>query len=75
MRATVTVSLPEKLKRELDREAEREGVNRSDIVRRSLADYLFLRRFDKLTSELQAQARAMGIYTEEDLAKRLGNST
>lgn len=74
MRATVTISLPEKLKRELDRAAKEEGVNRSDIVRRSIENFIFLRRFDELTAELTAQARAKGIYTEEDVARRLGKS-
>ncbi len=74
MRATVTISLPVKLKRDLDKLAKQENASRSDIVRRSIADYMFLRRYDRLTSELQAQARAKGIYTEEDLFKRLGKS-
>lgn len=74
MRAAVTVSLPEKLKRELDRQAKQEGVNRSDIVRRSIAKYLFLRRYDAVTARLTAEARSKGIYTEEDVRERLGTS-
>ena len=74
MRATVTISLPKKLKRELDRAAKEEGVNRSDIVRRSVAKYLFLRRYDAITAQLTAEARAKGIYTEEDVWERLGTS-
>ena len=74
MGATVTVSLPEDLTQELDELASQEGVSRSDIVRRSLAKYLFLRRFDGLAAKATAEARSQGIYTEEDVWKRLGTS-
>lgn len=74
MGATVTVSLPEKLRQELDELASQEGVSRSDIVLRSVAKYLFLRRFDALRAELSAEAREKGIYTEEDVRKRIGTS-
>ena len=74
MRATVTVSLPAKLKREIDRLASEEGVNRSEVVRRSIEDYLFMRRFDAVCAELRAEARARGLFTEEDVLKRLGRS-
>ena len=74
MGATVTVSLPENLAQQLDELASQEGVSRSDIVLRSVAKYLFLRRFDALTAEATAEARSQGIYTEEDVWKRLGTS-
>jgi predicted transcriptional regulator len=74
MRATVTVSLPAKLKKELDREARAEGSSRSDIVRRSVERYLTVRRFDAVTARASAEARAKGIFTEEDVLRRLGDS-
>ncbi len=74
MGATVTVSLPDNLTQELDELASQEGVSRSDIVRRCVEKHLFLRRFDALRAELSAEARAKGIYTEEDVWKRLGTS-
>ncbi len=74
MDATVTVSLPEDLTQQLDELASQEGVSRSDIVLRSVAKYVSLRRFDALRAELSAEARAKGIYTEEDVWKRLGTS-
>jgi metal-responsive CopG/Arc/MetJ family transcriptional regulator len=45
MRDTVTVSLPPGIRRELDRIAAQEGVSRSDVLRASLEDYFFVRRF------------------------------
>ncbi len=74
MGATVTVSLPEDLSEQLDELASQEGVSRSDIVLRSVAKYVFLRRFDALAAKATAEARAQGIYTEEDVRKRLGTS-
>ncbi len=74
MGATVTVSLPEDLTQELDELASQEGVSRSDIVLRSVAKYVFLRRFDTLAAKATAEARSQGIYTEEDVWRRLETS-
>ncbi len=74
MRTTLTVSLPEKLRGELDRQAKREGRNRSDVVRRSIAHYLFLQRYEAVTAKLTAEAGSRGGYTDEDVQKRLGIS-
>ncbi len=72
MSATVTVSLSDELKRDLDEVAKEEGGTPSDIVRRSVADYVFFRRFNALCAELAAEARAKGIHTEEDVHKLIG---
>jgi metal-responsive CopG/Arc/MetJ family transcriptional regulator len=71
---TVKISLPEDLRRELDELASQEGVSRSDIVLRSVAKYVFLRRYEAVTAQLTAEARSKGIYTEDDVWKRLGIS-
>ena len=71
MRETVTVSLPAAIKRELDRIAAREGVSRSDVLRASLEEYLFVRRFRALRQRLLASAQAQGIYTDEDVFDRV----
>lgn len=67
MRATITISIPKKIKQQLDRAVSEQGVSRSDIVRESLEDYLFIRRFRTLRNELSARARSKGIYTDEDV--------
>jgi metal-responsive CopG/Arc/MetJ family transcriptional regulator len=67
MRQTLTISLPEDLKKELDELSEREGVSRSDVIRESLRDYLFVRRFRALRAKMVAKAGARGIYTDEDV--------
>jgi metal-responsive CopG/Arc/MetJ family transcriptional regulator len=67
MRESISISLPEDLKTELDRVTEAEGISRSDIVREALRDYLFIRRLRALRQELMPYAEAQGIYTDEDV--------
>lgn len=70
MRQPVTVSLPPRLKKELDQIAAREGLSRSDVMRESLEDYLFFRRFRTLRRRLMAKDRAHGI-SDEDVFDRV----
>jgi metal-responsive CopG/Arc/MetJ family transcriptional regulator len=71
MRNTVTVSLPQAVKRELDRVAKEEGVSRSDVLRQSLEDFLFARRFRRLRQRMMATAQAQGIYIDHDVFDRV----
>ena len=70
MRTTMTISLPEKIKTELDRAAESEGVSRSDLVRESLSDYLFVRKFRTLRKTMAPKAAQQGVYTDQDVFDR-----
>jgi metal-responsive CopG/Arc/MetJ family transcriptional regulator len=71
MRETVTISLPQAVRRELDRIAKEDGVSRSDVLRQSLEDYLLVRRFRRLRQRMMAAAQAQGIYTDEDVFTRV----
>jgi metal-responsive CopG/Arc/MetJ family transcriptional regulator len=71
MRETVTISLPQGIRRELDRIAKEEGVSRSDVLRQSLDDFIFARRFRRLRQRMMAAAQAQGIYTDEDVFTRV----
>jgi len=71
MRETVTISLPQAVRRELDKVAKEEGVSRSDLLRQSLEDFLFVRRFRRLRQRMMAAAQAKGIYTDEDVFTRV----
>jgi metal-responsive CopG/Arc/MetJ family transcriptional regulator len=71
MRETVTISLPQTVRRELDRVAKEEGISRSDVLRQSLEDFLFARRFRRLRQRMMAAAQAEGIYTDEDVFTRV----
>jgi metal-responsive CopG/Arc/MetJ family transcriptional regulator len=71
MRRTITISLPKDVKQDLDKATAEEGLSRSDLIRESLRDYLFMRRFRQLRARMMAKAQAQGIYTDEDVFKRL----
>lgn len=71
MRETVTISLPQAVRRELDRIAKEDGVSRSDVLRQSLEDFFFVRRFRRLRQRMMAAAQAQGIYTDEDVFTRI----
>lgn len=71
MRKTVSLSLPEELKAELDRLVAEEGLSRSDVLRESLRDYLFVRRFRRLRQRISARARARGVFTDQDVFDRV----
>ena len=71
MRETVTISLPQAVRRELDKIAKQEGISRSDVLRQSLEDFLFVRRFRQLRQRMMAAAHAQGIFTDEDVFNRV----
>jgi metal-responsive CopG/Arc/MetJ family transcriptional regulator len=59
------------MRSELDTVSEADGVSRSDIVRESLRDYLFVRRFRTMRNSMVAKASRRGIYTDEDVFDRM----
>ena len=67
MRESISISLPEDLKAELDEAVRAEGVPRSDVVREAVREYLFIRRFRALRQELIPYAEAAGVFTDEDV--------
>ena len=71
MRETVTISLPGAIRRDVDRIAKEEGVSRSDVLRQSLEEFLFVRRFRQLRQRMMAAAQAQGIFTDEDVFNRV----
>ena len=71
MPETVTISLPQAVRRELDKVAKEEGISRSDVLRQSLEDFLFVRRFRQLRQRMMAAAQAQGIFTDEDVFNRV----
>jgi metal-responsive CopG/Arc/MetJ family transcriptional regulator len=71
VRESISISLPEELKAELDQLTVDEGVTRSDVVREALRTYLFTRRFRDLRREMIPYAEAQGIYTDEDVFREV----
>ena len=71
MRSTLTISIPGKVREQLDRVSKIEGVSRSDIVRESIRDYLFIRQFRALRKAMGMKASQQGIYTDQDVFDRV----
>lgn len=71
MRSTITVSIPEELREELDAAAERQGVSPSDLIRESLRKYLLLCEFQELRKEMVPHAARQGIFTDQDVFDRV----
>ena len=67
----VAISLPEDLKRALDDVTADEGTSRSDVIRASLRDYLFVRRFRTIRRRMVSRARTQGIHTDQDVFDHL----
>ncbi len=71
MRATITISLPEEIRDELDELSKSEGLSRSDLVRQALQDYLFIRKFRRLRRQTLPYAQAQGFFTDEDIFEEI----
>ncbi|GBE04605.1 ribbon-helix-helix protein, copG family [bacterium BMS3Abin10] len=71
MRTSVSVSLPEKLNRDIDKILKETSLTRSELVRAALDEYLFKFRFRKIREKLVMKARSRGIYTDDDVYERL----
>ncbi|MBA3607979.1 MAG: hypothetical protein H0W43_05640 [Chthoniobacterales bacterium] len=67
MRETLTVSLSKEMRRELARAAKRQKLTASEYVRDAVRRKLWLDAFDETRRALIPKARALGIYTDEDV--------
>ena len=65
MSATLTVKLPEDVKATLGKAAREDGVSEKVLAVRALQDYLFLRRFRKLRTQMVSESEKT--YTDEEV--------
>ena len=71
MKTMLTVRLTPELGRQLEKVSKEEKIPVSDIVRESLSRYVSVLRFRELQKKAVKKARSQGIYTDEDVFKRL----
>lgn len=71
MRGTITIRLPEKLQRDLDRVVKTEKTSKSDIIRDAIERYIALKRFQQLRKKVLPFAEAEGLVTDEDIFKAI----
>jgi len=69
MNSTITVTIPSKMKAQIDRIARREHLKKADIVRGALNRYVGRMELKAIREELLPEARKRGIYTDEDVFK------
>lgn len=65
--STITIRVPETMKRELVRFSKQRGQSAGDIVRASLQRYLAVERFQALRGQTLPFAEAQGFLTDEDV--------
>ena len=71
MNQTVTIRIPENMKKELQAISQTEHKPVSDIVRDSLRKYIAIHRFRKLRNMVLPFAEAQALLTDEDIFKHI----
>lgn len=71
MKDTITVRLPEKLQKELEKVAKEEKTPKSEIIRDAVSRYLAVKRFQQLRKKVLPFAEAQGLLTDEDIFKAI----
>jgi len=67
--SSLTIRIPEKLRKELDKLSRDKQQPVSDLVRDSLRKYVALERFRELRKKSMPLAEAQGFVTDEDVMK------
>jgi predicted transcriptional regulator len=67
MNQTLTIRIPEDLRRSLEAISETERKPISDLVRDSIRRYITIQRFRQLRNSTLPLAEAQGILTDEDV--------
>lgn len=71
MKGTITVRLPEPLRKELLEISKAENIPVSDLVRDSISRFVLIRRFRKIRNKVLPFAEASGLLTDEDVFKAI----
>jgi metal-responsive CopG/Arc/MetJ family transcriptional regulator len=71
MRDTITIRLPEKLQRDLEKVVKTEKTSKSDVIRDALERYVALKRFQQLRKKVLPFAEAEGLISDDDVFKAI----
>lgn len=71
MKQTLTVRLPDDLRKELQQISDSEAKPISDLVRESIQRYVSIYNFRKLRNTVLPFAEAQGILTDEDVFRTI----
>ncbi len=67
MKHTLTIRLPDDLRKELHKISKEESKPMSDLVRESLQRYISIYKFRRLRNKVLPFAESQGILTDEDI--------
>ncbi len=65
MKGTVTIDLPEEIESAFEEATREEGLSPAELVKKALADYLFVRKFKLLRERMMAESSET--YTDQDI--------
>jgi predicted transcriptional regulator len=68
---TITIRVPEALDADLEELSKQAGVSKSDIARDALRRQMIVMKLRRLRDDLAPFLEAQGVFTEEDVLKRL----
>jgi predicted transcriptional regulator len=71
MSQSMTVRIPDEVRRQLHKISRDEGKPVSDIVRESLQKFITLYRYNQLRNRVLPYAEARGIFTDDDVFKQI----
>lgn len=71
MQETITVTLPDDVRRALDAFVREEGIPAADVVGQAVKEHLFLQRFRSLRERMAARARNQGVVTDQEVFDRV----
>lgn len=71
MKDTITIRLPEKLQKELEKVVKEEKTSKSEIIRDAVSRYLAVKRFQQLRKKALPFAEVQDLLTDEDIFKAI----
>ena len=71
MGETITISLSEDIKAEGEAFTREHGLSWNELVQQALREYVLIRRSRELRARMVPHAQAQGIFTDEDVFKRV----
>lgn len=69
---TLSISLDEKLKREIERFSKEDGVSKSVVVRRLLEQAAWERTWKEMSAQIRKKLDALNLTNVDDIEKYLG---
>ncbi len=70
--SVMTIRIPPALAKSIQQTSKRRKVSKSDIAREAIERYIKVLEFEDMRALLVPKAQALGIFTDEDVFRALG---